>query len=317
MQQPADPLSPSLPPPEIRYIKLGSGDRWAKRSIECGEIHFGHSPVSHDLALSGDRQAIVEHYLAMGRTPSKAADFAREVLDFYSLGPETIWITFLDGRLWWATANRDVVWIGETETSGARLRRTIEKWRNADVLGRPLLQAALSTRLTKVAAYRQTLCKVDAAAYLLRKLRGEDDPAILEAMKARTALIFSASGLIAGLHWADFETLVDLLLARSGWHRTSMLGGTMKDADLIVEQTITDETALVQVKSSASQRVLDDYLLRFDANPAWSRLIFVCHSPKGTLSKGDRPEVIIWDREALADAAVRNGLFDWLVARAT
>ena len=61
---------------------------------------------------------------------------------------------------------------------------------------------------------------------------------------------------------------------------------------------------------------MNDYLVRFDANPAWSRMIFVCHSPKGSLSNGGRPEVVVWDRDALAETAVRNGLFDWLVARA-
>ena len=69
-------------------------------------------------------------------------------------------------------------------------------------------------------------------------------------------MVAAAEQLIAGLHWADFETLVDVILARGGWHRVSALGGTMKDADLIVEQSVTQETALVQVKSAASQSLL-------------------------------------------------------------
>ena len=101
--------------------------------------------------------------------------------------------------------------------------------------------SALSTKLTKVAAYRQTLCSLEpeAARYLQRKLAGEDEPVVRAALEAKSAMVAAAEQLIAGLHWADFETLVDVILARGGWHRVSALGGTMKDADLIVEQSVT------------------------------------------------------------------------------
>jgi hypothetical protein len=62
--------------------------------------------------------------------------------------------------------------------------------------------------------------------------------------------------------------------------------------------------------------VLNDYVLRFDDNTALSRLIFVCHSPKGLLDAGKRSDVMIWTRSVLAELAIRNGLFDWLIARA-
>jgi hypothetical protein len=57
------------------------------------------------------------------------------------------------------------------------------------------------------------------------------------------ALVASIAEAIQSLHWADFETLVDLAFARSGWHRSSMLGGNMKLVDLVVEQPTTDERA--------------------------------------------------------------------------
>jgi hypothetical protein len=129
-------------------------------------------------------------------------------------------------------------------------------------------------------------------------------------------MIAACENLIAGLHWADFETLVDIILARGGWHRVSALGGAMKDADLIVEQAMTQETALVQVKSAASQSVLDDYIGRFEEAGKYARLIFVCHSPREALSAGDREDVIVWARSALAETAVRHRLVDWLIARA-
>lgn len=124
-----------------------------------------------------------------------------------------------------------------------------------------------------------------------------------------------AGDMIAALHWADFETLVDLILARSGWNRVSALGGTQKDADMVVEQAVTGETALVQVKSSASQQVLDRYIEIHDQSSVHDRLIFACHSEKTKLFADTRDDVILWDRRGLARAAIRNGLIDWLTER--
>lgn len=301
--------------PEVRYIKLGPGGSWAERSLEKGEIHFGHHNIPHEVALSGNRLALEAARVRLGHSPGKAADLTREVLDFYQLGPDAIWITFHGGYLWWATADEDVIPNEPSETTGSRFRRTREGWRNTNLLGRELREQALSTRLTKVAAYRQTLCRVEAAEYLLRKLAGEEEPLVTSALETRANLVTLSERLIATLHWRDFETLVDLLLARSGWHRVSTLGGTMKDADLYVQQAVTGETALVQVKSAASQATLDGYIARFDESGIWSRLIFVCHSPKSSLGAQDRPDVLVWAQRPLAEAVFRNGLFDWLVER--
>lgn len=195
--------APTTPPPPVRYIKLGPGARWAKRSFDAGEVHFGHRLVPHELALSGDRDAMVAFLIGLGRTAGKARDFTREIMDFYHLGPDTIWITIEAGQLWWARADVAVVPIEETDENGARFRRTIGGWRNTDALGRPLTIDMLSTKLTKVAAYRQTLCSVEASDYLLRKLAGLEEPIVAAALAARTTLATAAEALIAALHWAD------------------------------------------------------------------------------------------------------------------
>jgi hypothetical protein len=128
-------------------------------------------------------------------------------------------------------------------------------------------------------------------------------------------MIIAAGEMIAGLHWADFETLADLIFSRAGWQRISRLGGTMKDVDLILRDPTTDETAFVQVKSRAGQSVLDDYIERFDSSGAYDRMFFVCHSPRGKLSAGERREMHVWAGERLADAAVKAGLYDWLMEK--
>jgi hypothetical protein len=90
---------------------------------------------------------------------------------------------------------------------------------------------------------------------------------------------------------------------------------SLKDADLVLEHAVTGETVMVHVKSTANQAMLDDYVARFE-QVSLSRLFFVCHSPRGLLDPGDRPEVHVWTRDELAANVLRHGLFDWLVARA-
>lgn len=84
---------------------------------------------------------------------------------------------------------------------------------------------------------------------------------------------------------------------------------------MIVEQSVTGETALVQVKSSASQQVLDRYVEIHDQSSVHDRLIFACHSEKTKLFADSRDDVILWDRRGLARAAIKNGLIDWLTER--
>jgi hypothetical protein len=44
-------------------------------------------------------------------------------------------------------------------------------------------------------------------------------------------------------------------------------------------------------------------------------MFFVCHSPHGTLDRVDDPDVHVWTRNEVAEAAVTAGLYDWLMDR--
>ena len=113
---------------------------------------------------------------------------------------------------------------------------------------------------------------------------GEEEPVLQAATAARSAMIASARVMIAELHWADFEVMVDLILARGGWQRVSVLGGTMADIDLLIEQPTLGETASVQVKSRASQGTLDAHVAYFETS-GLPRTFFVCHSPESPSSQ--------------------------------
>ncbi len=88
----------------------------------------------------------------------------------------------------------------------------------------------------------------------------------------------------------------------------------MADVDLVIEQPTLRERATVQVKSRASQAVLDAHIERFRRSGE-VRTFFVCHSPVGALAVGDEPRAHLWIGDELTELAVKSGLYDWLVER--
>lgn len=301
-------------PTDVRYIKLGPGGAWVDRCLDGGVVELGHNGIPFELSAAGDWDAVRTHFLALGATPSKASDFTRELREFHILPDTTLWITTARGRLWWAFADR-VVEPVSGEGRGSRVRRVVGRWRSTDVDDSPLTLDELSTRLTKVAAYRQTLCRVEAADYLLRRINNQPEPVVAEALAARDGLLDVAGRMIAGLHWKDFEVLVDLIFAQGGWRRVSAVGGSSQaDSDLVLEQATTGERAMVQVKSSADRAVVADYADRFQ-HGSWDRCFLVCHSPQGRLVVPDMPRFHLWQGATLADQAVRAGLLDWVITK--
>lgn len=119
--------------------------------------------------------------------------------------------------------------------------------------------------------------------------------------------------MIQLLDWHDFETLVDLIFTRGGWQRTSVLGKDQSDVDLILSHPTIGEIAWVQIKSAASQAILDDYLDRFRRDGSCDRFFFVCHSAPGPLTLPAQPGLHLWTGERLSDAAIDAGLLEWLM----
>jgi hypothetical protein len=271
------------------------------------------------MAEEGNSEKIKQHLIKLGRSPQAAARDAREVAEFYQLGPDCLWITFAQDHLWWTFASPMVTWIkNEQSKTAERSRKSIGGWRNTDIHGVPLRLDALSTKLTKVGAYRRTICDVAAREYLLRRINGVEEPVAAKSIAARAAIIDALTDALSNLHWKDFETLVDIIFTRSGWHRVSALGETQKTVDLEIEQATTGELAAVQVKSAANQKTLDNYIDRIEESDRYDRFFFVCHSPKGHLLPPDgRPDIHVWTGERLANTVLRVGLLDWVLERVT
>jgi Restriction endonuclease len=305
-----------ISPSDIRYIKLGKGGVYEEQCLAKGILRLGFHFTPHEAALANDietmRAAALDH---RGNVQTSSSD-ARQVADFYALSANTLWITFINGRLYWCFADETVEWINAERSDSEhafRIRRCKTQWRHTDLLGAPLRISELNGGLTKVAAYRGSICKVDATEYLIRRINGELMPEVARAHEIRTGLLRNIESLMRLLDWRDFELLVELVFSNSGWRRTGVLGGAQKTVDLELTLPSTGERAFVQVKSNTDQTQLDDYLRQFRARDE-DRMFYVYHSANSALTAPDDSCILVGP-ERLAEMILEAGLYDWLIKR--
>jgi hypothetical protein len=311
-----DRTAVSFEPGAMRYIKLGENGRWATKALQEGILPFGYRSIDHRSCLIGDWDEVRRQLVGMGRSAQGASQGLREIKDFYGLPTDTLWVTAADGHFWWAFADGPVL-VDDRDNldEPARYRRTRTGWSNKSLTGRPLTVRSLSSALTRTANYQMTICTVKHADYLLRRIGDERNPLHVHATECRTKLRDAGHRMIQQLDWRDFEILVDLIFARGGWQRTSVLGKYQIDVDLILSQPLLGETAWVQIKSTASQAGLNDYLGRFQRDGSCERFFFVCHSAAGPLTLPAQPGLHLWTGGRLSEAAIDAGLLNWLIER--
>lgn len=170
--------------------------------------------------------------------------------------------------------------------------------------------------VTATAGFRATTCEPSAAAQILRIIRGEIDPDVAAAKDAGDAFEQAVLALVRRLGPKDFELLVDLILARSGWVRIAKIGGSREGIDVECENPAIGEIAFVQVKSTADQRVLDDYMCRFsERRDRYQRMIFAVHTEKSQFVVPPNEPVQVWNGRHIANLAVKLGLSDWVANR--
>lgn len=304
---------------QAKYIKLGESGLWTQMCLDDGTLRLGYYEVPHDLGVAEDKTAIQSIYLTDGKSKGTASDHARQVLDFYQTGNETLWITFANGTMYWCIAHGEVEIIGYDPTCypyGSRLKRSINGWHSCSLNGTALHISALSGRITKLAAYRQTICNVgkDDFEYLMHKVRGIELPSALAAREARIKFCEAAKDLIRSLQPDDFEILVDLIFANSGWRRAGVLGKLQEGIDLELTQPLTGERSIVQVKSKTNAAQLTEYEHRLKAWHA-QKMFYVYHTATTPLST-QIPNLILMGPDEIADHAVKCGLVDWLIDKA-
>ena len=291
-------------PGQVRYIKLGQGGAWAAKALALGAIPFGYPQVSHALCASGRWEEVGQQLKDMGRTKAGVSQGLRELRDFYELPGDTLWVTVADGHVWWVFAEGPVTATGnEGGGSGepSRQRATRNGWSRQSLTGEALTTASLSSALTRTANYRMTICGIDRADYLLRRIRGEQDPLHRQALALQQQMRQLALAMIRQLDWADFETLVDLVFSRNGWRRGGVLGRNQADVDLLLDHPVTGELAWVQVKSATNQAELDDYLGRFARDGSAQHFFYVCHTQTGLRLPGEPAPASVGRRQAGRD----------------
>ena len=91
---------------------------------------------------------------ASGTAARKVGQLVRELRDVYTLGPNCLWITLAEGRLWWGYAEPEVVDLRASEDGGVGVvaRRIIGGWSCHSIFGDELLIPRLSSRVTQVRA---------------------------------------------------------------------------------------------------------------------------------------------------------------------
>ena len=294
-------------PPQAYYIKLGRSGLWEAQSLKKGLIRFGYKEAPHQACLNGDWDTVRQRFLGIRSSEGAATSDANQIRSFYESGEDILWITFADGFLWWCFARLGVE---EHPDGEGRFRRTVDGWHNVDANGAPLTTDRLSGSLLKVQAFRGTICKVKACDYLIRRLNGELLPEVQRAKDAEDALVTAIVPLMRLLTWQDFELLVDLVFANSGWRRVGVVGKTQKTVDLELLLPTTGKRAFVQVKASTSKNELSDYAERHARSAAYDQMFFVWHS--GDVGEVDSEDITLIGPNRLARMVLDAGLVSWL-----
>jgi hypothetical protein len=166
-------------PEGVRFIKLGRKSSWWPLARDTNTLRLGFRDLDFSLCSTGQWDKAKEAYAATGARAG-AGEVTRavnQVRDFFELPESTLWCTMEDGDVWWCFAEPQVVdlYSGDDvaeSKNGARLRHVIGGWCNTDVNGNRLRLDLMTTKITKVASYQETIGKPRGAADLLRCIRG-------------------------------------------------------------------------------------------------------------------------------------------------
>ena len=311
-------------PENLRFIKLGRKSKWWPLARDTGTLRLGFRQFDFTACVAGDWDKATKAFAAKGvrKRPSDVSRAVGQVRDFFKLPEFTLWCTMEDGDVWWCFAEPAVLdlYAGDDaaeEEQGARMRHVIDGWRNTDVNGDRLRLDSMSTKITKVASFQETICKPGGAADLLNRIRAVQSAEHAHAAHAHEELVTAIGDILDRLHQDDFELLVELIFSSSGWKRISKVGGTQKTLDIAMTLPTTGEHCFVQVKSQTNRATFQKLVAALDNSQGFSRMFFVYHTPAQAFENTAADRVTVWPRYEVARQVVRAGLVDWILARTT
>jgi hypothetical protein len=310
-------------PNSVRYVKNGMGGQWWQAAHTNGQVHLGWRDIPPNLLLNPTDFAAIRQIVRDGFGPRRGAqaDF-RALCTVLEAPSQHIWVTFEDGCMWWCTVNDGVTVNpdGQTAERGYFWLTCNRPWSNTslnEVNDRRFAMTQLPGTVTAVAGFQGVVYMPSAWDSIVRLIKGETNPDVKTAIERRGDHELAVNNIVQQLSPIDFEHLIDLILARTGWDRISTLGKTQEGIDMEAENPTTGEIAFVQVKSTAAQEVLDDYVERFKIRrDRYARMIFAVHTLEGIVNPPvDIPEVRLWTGEIIAELVVRVGLGKWVENR--
>jgi hypothetical protein len=310
MNTPEKPFKPSA----VKFIKLGKGGEWQHSCIVVDQtIRLGFESNQHQECSDRNWDPVRAFWLVeRNGSETEASKDLREIQAFYTLPSTVLWITFHNRLLYWCFAEEVVTELAD----GSRVRKAIGGWSCKSLAGETLHIENIDGRVTKVQGYRRTICNVERADYLIRKIEGKPQPEVVEATKAFSALCKKTAALIKGLWWHDFEVLTDLIFTRAGWQRVSVLGKTEKDIDLDLLSPVTSRRAFVQVKSSANYDTFSDSVSFFRNSGIYDEMYFVVHTINDKRLVAQSVDgVTVLNIEDIAKLAINSGLMTWLIKK--
>ena len=144
-------------------------------TLDMGEVRLACADVPEELAQEGDLARISRHLTGLGYSDQAAATSAQEVVDFFTLGADCLWVAIARGHLWWTFADPQLVWLmNDFVLTGECIRTPIGGWKNTDVGGRPLSDSRLSPRLIEFAETRKATPDSDTLQELLQLINGSE-----------------------------------------------------------------------------------------------------------------------------------------------
>ena len=308
----------------VRFIKLGRKSMWWPLARDTNTLRLGFRQFDFALCKAGKWDDAKNAFTAIGAR-TRTGDITRavnQVRDFFELPESVLWCTIEDGDVWWCFAEAEVInlYSGDDEAErkdGARMRRVIDRWRNINVKGDRLRLDSMTTKITKVASFQETICKPSGAADLLRRIRGIQSDHHVRAAGARDEMVSAIGDLLDQLHQNDFELLIELIFSSSGWKRISAVGGTQKTLDMAMVLPTTGEHCFVQVKSQTKPSTFRKLVNALDNSQGYSRMFFAYHTPAKAFDNDAVDRVTVWHRYEIARQAIRAGLADWILSRTT
>lgn len=336
---PNQPLK--VEPKHVRYIKLGRAGGHEQFCIDHSLCYLGFGTGEKDIfdqAIKAsecrdddsewDRLRDLLYQRDTERDEqarkSQATLACNQIRSFYSAGPETLWITFYNGKLYFAFLDSDEKPKASPEHRGS-FRSVKGSWRCTDANGSELLVDKLSGQITKTQLFRGTSCEISDGpkGYLLRRINCEQHGYILAIDKARLELEKGLEDAIKSLTPQDFEQLVDLIFSRT-LRRVSVVGKVQKFVDIVYENPLSPagitENTCVQVKSRTSKAEFLEYL-NDPQRMTYSNFYYVFHESSDLEEDYEIPQqytgsVKIIGSKTLANLVVETGLISWLTNKA-